>query len=68
MFGTVHSPMHATNKKLEGNVWEMYSKSLHFKKLSCSVLPHFKVREMFSTVHSPMHTVKIIICGPRRKQ
>ena len=68
MFNTVQLRMHATNQKLEGNVWEMCVKSLHLRKLPCSVLPHFKVCDLFRTVHLRMHTVKIIICGPRRKQ
>ena len=52
--------MHITNQKLEGNVWEMCVKSLHFLNWSCSVLPHFKVCEMFYTMQWQMHTVKIL--------
>ena len=65
MFNTVQLGMHATNQKLEGNVCK---KSLHLRKLTCSVLLHFKVCDLFRTMHLHMHTVKIIICGPRRKQ
>ena len=41
MFNAVQLQMHATYQKLEGNVWEMCVKSLHFLNLSCSVLLHF---------------------------
>ena len=59
--------MHATIPKLEGNVWETCSKSLHLRKFSCRVLLHVKSSEMFGTVHCVEHA-KIIICGPLRKQ
>ena len=51
--------MHATNQKLEGNVWEIGLKSLQILNWTCSVLLHFSIGEMFYTVQWQMHTVKI---------
>ena len=41
MFHTVQWRTHTTNQKLEGIVWEICVKSLHLRKIICSVLPHF---------------------------
>ena len=55
MFGTVHLHLHVTNQKLEGNVWEICSKSLHLRKLTCSVFLHFKFGEMLGTMQLHLH-------------
>ena len=60
MFYTVQTSMHATNQKVEGNVWEMCVKSLLFSKLHCSVLLQILIREMFYTMQWSMRTVKIL--------
>ena len=50
MFCIVHLPMHSTDQNLQGFVWKMVKKSLQLKILSCSVLLHFKNRELFPPV------------------
>ena len=39
--------MHRTNQKLEGNVRDNCVKSLHLRKIICSVLLYISIREMF---------------------
>ena len=64
MFTTVQTQLHATNQKLEGNVWEICIKSLVFSNLHCSVLLQILIREMITPLQTRMHDRKIIICRP----
>ena len=55
MFTTVQTQLHATNQKLEGNVWEICIKSLVFSNLHCSVFQHISVGEMIYTLQTQIH-------------
>ena len=55
MFYTVQWSMHATNQKLEGNIWEICLKSLQILNLHCSVFLQISVIEMIYTVQTQMH-------------
>ena len=55
MFSTVQTHLHPTNQKLEGNVWEIYLRSLQILKYTCSVFLQISVIEMIYTVQTQMH-------------
>ena len=54
MFTTVQTQLHATNKKLEGNVWEICLKSLQILNLHCSVFLQISVIEMIYILQTQM--------------
>ena len=55
MFTTVQTQLHATNQKLEGNVWEICLKSLQILNLHCSVFLQISVIELIYTLQTQMH-------------